>query len=501
MRGDRKGEQMKSGFTAVRNTCGLVALIMTVNFAGGLIVSGPVEAGSGEYAFVLTTDYYSAGYYSTIDLAPPRDAMISIKPVNSDAVAYYDLAEDKVFVINRYLADNIQIVDTDSAFSTIGQYSVGNGSNPHDIRLADGTKAYVSRFEWKTLLVCHPYTGDSLGAIDLSPLADADGIPEMDRMEIIGDRLFVTLNSINHTTWQPDGPGKVAVIDTEADTLVDCNPDSAGVQPIVLNLMNPYTELRYNPATRDLYVGCLGTWGAEDGGIEIIDPQNLESKGVLMSEVELSGDVSDVVLLPDGGGYAVVFEAVPWPDNFARLVRFDEITGLVTDTLYQQTSGSGSSLAGIELNRQMELYLCDRDLVQPGVRVYDVATNVELDFVDVGLPPFDITFIQTSQASIGEEFADLRKTGAISSHPNPFVSYTTITLNTPFGEDPQERLYIFDAMGRRLRTLAMVPETTGRYACAWDGRDDLGRLVAPGVYFCSPADGRYDSFNKILFVR
>ena len=43
----------------------------------------------------------------------------------------------------------------------------------------------MTRFEWKTLFICDPYTGDSLGAIDLSPFADSDSIPEMDRMEIV----------------------------------------------------------------------------------------------------------------------------------------------------------------------------------------------------------------------------------------------------------------------------------------------------------------------------
>jgi hypothetical protein len=349
----------------------VVAAALLVMLGGGLPAACEAAAGPCEHAFVLTTDYYSAGYYSTIEIPPPRHTMVSIEPVSTDAVAYYDVDEDMIFVVNRYLADNIQIVENNQVFSTIGQYSVGNGSNPHDIRLVDNTKAYVSRFEWRTLLVCNPYTGDSLGVVDLSPFADADGIPEMDRMEIVGDRLFVTLNSIDRLTWLPDGPGKIAVIDVVADTLVDCDPDSAGLQPITLNLPNPYSELRYDRCRDELYVGCLGAWGVMDGGIEVIDPRNLRSKGVLISEQDLQGDVFDAVPAPGGGGYAIILEAVPWPDNFARLVRFDA-TGCVTDTLFRQTSGFGSTLAGIEINRQMELYLCDRNLT---TRAYGSTTS------------------------------------------------------------------------------------------------------------------------------
>jgi hypothetical protein len=458
--------------------------------------------GETEYAFVLTTDYWSAAYYSTIEIASPRKTEVSIEPVSTDAVAYYDYDEGMVFVVNRYLADNIQIVDPDSSFATVGQYSVGNGSNPHEIRLVDSTKAYVSRFEWKTLLICHPYTGDSLGVIDLSPFADADGIPEMDRMEIVGDRLFVTLNSIDHTTWQPDGPGKVAVIDVVADTLVDCDPGSPGVQPIVLDLADPYTELRYDPCADALYVGCLGSWGIEDGGIEAIDPYDLVSRGPLMTEGDLGGDVSDVVLASGGTGYAVVLDAVAWPDNFARLVRFDCSAKTVTDTLCIQTSGMGSSMAGIELNRQMELYLCDRDATQPGVRVYDVTTGTEVDFIEVGLPPYDICFTQKAFASVDlEPEEEDAIPAAAAAHPNPFTSSTTITYELGCKGPARIRLDIFDATGRWIRDLAAEEAYPGTYHVEWSGRDDSNMPVAPGVYFCRRHGPGRTAGGKILFIR
>jgi hypothetical protein len=454
-----------------------------------------------ESAFIITTDYYNAGYYSTIEIPPPRNTMVSIAPVSPDAVAYYDYIEDMIFVVNRYLADNIQIVDTDPLFTTIGQYSVGNGSNPHDIRLVDNTKAYVSRYEWRTLLVVHPYLGDSLGVIDLSPFADADGIPEMDRMEIIGERLFVTLNSIDRTTWLPDGPGKIAVIDVEADTLVDCNPDSAGVQPIVLSLPNPYTELRYDACREELYVGCLGSWGVMDGGVEVIDPFALSSKGVLITERELGGDLSDVVRRPGSGAYAVVLDSIPWPDNFARLVRFDESAGTVTDTLFRQTSGSGSALAGIEVNRQLELYLCDRDLTHPVIRIFDVRTDTEIASVDVGLPPFDIAFTQPPLASVDGEHADpAGAPPAIFSYPNPFNLRTTITCTLPGEDGTASHVTIIDPAGRMVRNLGgAITASTPRVE--WNGTDDRGRPVAPGLYFCRVEYRDKVLTQKMLFVR
>ena len=174
-------------------TIGRGSLVVVLGVVCMLALSGIARA--TDYAFVLSTDYWSTAYYSTIHVLPPRTADIDISSCGTDPIAHYDSSEDMVFIVNRYLADNIQVVEPDLGFATTGQYSVGNGSNPHDIRLVSSSKAYVSRYELTTLLIVHPYTGDSLGAVDLTPLADADGIPEMDRMELVNGRLFVTLNN------------------------------------------------------------------------------------------------------------------------------------------------------------------------------------------------------------------------------------------------------------------------------------------------------------------
>jgi hypothetical protein len=482
-----------------RVAAAVAALAGPMLFAG---ISGAASA-DGEYAFVLTTDYYSAAYYSTVELLPPRDVHASISSVSTDAVAYYDESENMVFVVNRFLADNIQIVDPGSGFATVGQYSVGNGSNPHDIRLAGG-KAYVTRYEWGTLFICDPYTGDSLGAIDLTPFADSDGIPEMDRMAVAGGRLFVTLNSLDRQTWLPDGPGKIAVIDVEADTLVDADPGTAGLQPIVLALPNPYGELRYDPCRDELAVGCLGAWGMMDGGVEVIDASALVSKGVIITELDLGGDVSDAVLGPGTKGYAVVMDSMPWPDNFARLAAFDRETGEVTDTLYIQKSGSGAALAGIELNRQRELYLCDRHAAMPRVRVYDTLADTLIASLDVGLPPFDIAFVQTAHAEVAGPIpgGGASASMTLTACPNPARAGTGVRfIATGFAGDEPLRIRVYDVAGRLVRCLeGGVPGSTA-YRSTWDGLDESGRRLAEGVYYCRISSGRAYADARVVLLR
>ena len=44
-------------------------------------------------------------------------------------------------------------------------------------------------------------------------------------------------------------------------------------------------------------------------------------------------------------------------------------------------------------------------------------------------------------------------------------------------------LALYDAGGRRIRALLDEARTPGEYAAAWDGRDEAGATVAPGLYF------------------
>lgn len=73
--------------------------------------------------------------------------------------------------------------------------------------------------------------------------------------------------------------------------------------------------------------------------------------------------------------------------------------------------------------------------------------------------------------------------------PNPARSVAHLCFALP--RAASLGLEIHDLQGRRVRTLAGGRLAAGRYALAWDLRDDAGRPVAPGVYLArlSGADG------------
>jgi len=65
--------------------------------------------------------------------------------------------------------------------------------------------------------------------------------------------------------------------------------------------------------------------------------------------------------------------------------------------------------------------------------------------------------------------------------PNPFRERTTLRFDLP-GAGAAD-LSVFAIDGRLVRTIVRGPVLPGASDAAWDGRDDSGRLLPPGVYF------------------
>ena len=83
--------------------------------------------------------------------------------------------------------------------------------------------------------------------------------------------------------------------------------------------------------------------------------------------------------------------------------------------------------------------------------------------------------------------------------PNPFAARTQIrfTLAKPGDVD----LTVYDLAGRTVRRLASGPSFAGPHTVEWNGLDDAGRGVAPGVYlYRLRADGRAEA-KRVVVLR
>ncbi len=83
--------------------------------------------------------------------------------------------------------------------------------------------------------------------------------------------------------------------------------------------------------------------------------------------------------------------------------------------------------------------------------------------------------------------------------PNPVRSGTTLTFTLP--EREEVVLVIYDTGGRAVRTLARGAHRAAVHRVSWEGRDDDGRPIAPGVYFARLRAGAFHAERRLTVVR
>jgi hypothetical protein len=85
--------------------------------------------------------------------------------------------------------------------------------------------------------------------------------------------------------------------------------------------------------------------------------------------------------------------------------------------------------------------------------------------------------------------------------PNPFGGSTRIAFTVPDGAQTRIDMEVYDAQGRRVRSLASDPQASGRVEVSWDGRNDAGQQVASGVYFYKLSTPRGAMTRRMTLLR
>jgi len=308
-----------------------------------------------------------------------------LESISGDPVAR--VTDAGVYIVNRFFFDNIQALDPAAAFETSLQFSTGNGSNPHDVLAVDPARLYVTRYEppYNDILIADRSGGRTLGSIDLSGLAtNSSGTPRADGLALAGGLVFAGVQNID-ASFTEYGPGIVAVIDPATDTVLGS---------IRMEGVNPFGAPSAHPTSGDLYYAMAGVFQGSlprdlSGGIEVIDPVTLTTRGLLVDDDALGGNVSSVALARAGSkvlGYCVVTTA-----SGANMVRaFAADTGAVlAGAIFQ----SPSVLPEVVSDGDGYILVPEHDLTDPRLVVIDATTGQVVAAPRLSLPPFSIAVL------------------------------------------------------------------------------------------------------------
>jgi hypothetical protein len=137
------------------------------------------------------------------------------------------------------------------------------------------------------------------------------------------------------------------------------------------------------------------------------------------------------------------------------------------------------------------------DVRQPGTHVVRCSTMLASD----QNPANDWREDSVTVTGLGIEAATLRPARFTlePARPNPFSDRTEVRFALPVATEA--RLDVFDASGARVRTLGSGLLPLGRHAVVWDGRDEHGRTVGPGVYHCVLTAAGFRAVQKLVRLR
>ena len=446
----------------------LVRIALVAVAASG-IGSAAAALGQDRVA-VIATDYASVAHVTGLDASAPWAAgPLPGEPVHHDAVARHH--DGLVWVVNRSGADNIQVLDPAAGFDTVRQFSLGLGRNLQDIAFAANGNVYVSCYDTAELLRIDPQTGQVLQVISTAAFADADGLPETGWLLARGDRLFVTCQRLDRDAWYaPVGDSHLLVLDTGTNAWLDCDAGVPGTQALRLAATNPSAPIQ--DAGDHLLVGCVGFYGLQDGGVDVVDPDALTSLGLEVTEAALGGDLVD--LEATGDSRHVIVANPDWTTRVRRYVP----GGAPVDVLV----APGYDHADIAWDGGFQLFVADRRVSGPGVRVLDTASGAQMTgaVIATGLPPAFLAVPRADGSSAAPPPSLALNLSA--PWPNPANPSTRFAFTAAGGGTATLR--VLDLRGRLVREAQLSVGADGHGSWAFDGLDGNGRAVASGVYRC-----------------
>ncbi len=110
--------------------------------------------------------------------------------------------------------------------------------------------------------------------------------------------------------------------------------------------------------------------------------------------------------------------------------------------------------------------------------------------------------LSTGQVGIEENFEDYgipSHTSLSRVYPNPFSQH--IDIRYQVSKPCEISLFVYDAAGRLIKSLAQGQHEPGYYAATWNGCDSAGRVVSAGIYFIRLESADYRTVKKVILLK
>jgi hypothetical protein len=312
------------------------------------------------------------------NLLPFQSSDNDIRAFNG-AIYVLERSNDNVLKINGSVISNATVTY---------EKNIGQSVNIQDIAIISSTKAYITQLASSKVTIVDASTGiKSSKTIDLSSFNtyagtdSADAVPYMSKALYYNGKVYIACQRLK----APAG-GYIQAADISKIIVINATTDSI-IKAINLMFKNPQELSIFNGK---LYVGSVGIWGVNDGGIEAIDLATDSNIGSIAGESAFSGDIASIIVVSDTKGYAVIST----PAFTTELHAFNP----QIKTVGPKISGIDAPCSGHMAFDGAYVYVGDRSNSTPGIVIIDPKTDTKVGTTkNVGLPPNSLALLLTNK--------------------------------------------------------------------------------------------------------
>jgi hypothetical protein len=244
-----------------------------------------------------------------------------------------------------------------------------------------------------------------------------------------------------------------------------------------------------------------------DSGLTVVDVSDPDSMhtvarrvvGYWMYEVAVDGDYLYLAgIADDTTGGLWIFD-ISDPADPTEIAIFDaggDARGIVIDGPFLHLTGAADKRYRILdiSDPHAPLEIVHNDAGGISGRVALDAPNIwALSSAHSGLLKFE-----TNVATSVEE-VPVYSSRLFHNYPNPFNPNTVIRYEVAV--PGRVTIKVYDVTGRLMQTLYDGLRSQGRFEAKWDGRNEAGRRVASGVYFCRMQSPGYAQTHKMVLIK
>lgn len=330
----------------------------------------------------VVTTYVFGSDYTTGELRWIVDGKISAKSIQLNQDSKVISAGENIFVLERYGADNIVLIDQKGQ-KIKWQQSFETNDNPSDVVKASDTEVWVGLEGPNKIVKVAVADGKVTKTIKTDDFAKAEGqFANVVDLEVSGDTLFALFRRAvaGWPAGYPD-PGLLAMYKLNDGTLLDT---------IRLAKVNPSAMAFVNGK---LYVASAGQYEASGAtladdvrGIEVVDFSKKASTTVV-DGTKLGGGISSFAVdAKNGIAYAAIYK------NYGDVPLVQVDLSAKTVTSIAGVSDVEGSLAFDAATSS--LYIGDRVYGSEAVYVYKAGKVSKLEAAAGVLPPYSITIMK-----------------------------------------------------------------------------------------------------------